>query len=223
MQLFVFDIDGTITDSVAAHHRSFEKAFLDVGITDVEKNWAGYTHHTDSWIFAEAFRRSVKREPSNSEKAAFAAAVDRNFSAELSVQPLTAIAGAVEFISHITGRADAALVFATGSYRQPAVRKLTGVGVPFSEDLLITADDFETREDIVSNAIGAARRRFGLAEFSRTISIGDGVWDCLAARALAIEFVGIGAGIHAERLRTAGAVDVFDNYLAPQFWDRWMA
>jgi len=48
MQLFVFDIDGAITNSVDAHQRSFEKAFADVGVLPVDKSWAGYTHHTDS-------------------------------------------------------------------------------------------------------------------------------------------------------------------------------
>lgn len=214
MRLFVLDIDGTITNSVAAHHRSFEKAFGDVGISVVDKNWAGYTHHTDSWIFSEVFRRTFGRDPSTSEKAAFAYALESNFEAELLAAPLLPIPGAVEFFKQLISDTHSAYTFATGSYRRPALRKLAAVGLTFPIELLVAADDFETREDIVSNAIVRAQEFFAVGEFDQVISIGDGLWDFLTAQNLNLQFVGIAEGLRGEKLRAAGAVNVFPDFLA---------
>lgn len=223
MRLFVFDIDGTITNSVPAHHRSFEKAFGDVGITDVDKNWSGYTHHTDSWIFAEVFRKTFGRDPTPQEKNEFARALNDNFEAELVAEPLQQMPGALEFIRRIAADVQSGYAFATGSFRKPAVRKLTTVGLEFPHDLLVSADEFETRDDIVSAAIAAARKYFGVAEFLEVVSIGDGYWDLLTARNLKLEFVGIAAGANGEKLRAAGAVNVFADFLAPGITTSWTA
>jgi phosphoglycolate phosphatase-like HAD superfamily hydrolase len=223
MRLFVFDIDGTITNSVAAHQRSFEKAFGDVGISDVDTNWATYTHHTDSWIFGEIFRRNFGRSPTLSEKAAFAEAVEANFDTELSEQPILQMAGAVEFLTKIMSDSRTAYAFATGSYRQPALRKLASVGLTFPLELLVTADDFETREDLVSSAIVSASKCFGVSEFAQVVSIGDGVWDYLAARNLNLQFVGIATGPHGEKLKAVGALNVFPDFLTAGTTNGWTA
>jgi len=102
---------------------------------------------------------------------------------------------------------------ATGSYRRTALRKLAAVGVTFPIEVLVAADDFETREEIVSNAIDRAGSYFGVPEFHRVVSIGDGLWDLLTARNLKLDFVGIATGLHAEKLRAAGAENVFPDFL----------
>ena len=214
MQLFILDIDGTITNSVAAHHRSFEKAFTDVGILEVNNNWASYTHHTDSWIFKEAFQKAFGRYPDKTEKNAFAHAVHQNFEKELQSLVIEQIPGALDFYRDIACDSQLAYAFATGSFRLPAIRKLESIGIEFPMELLVSADEFETREDIVTNAITAAQKYFGVAEFHQTISIGDGCWDFLTAQNLKLEFIGIAAGASAEKLRSAGALNIFPYFLA---------
>ena len=51
-----------------------------------------------------------------------------------------------------------------------------------------------------------------MVEFSGFTFIGDGVWDVRAARNLGWNFIGIGAGENAERLRRAGADTIIPDY-----------
>jgi phosphoglycolate phosphatase-like HAD superfamily hydrolase len=53
-----------------------------------------------------------------------------------------------------------------------------------------------------------------ILHFERIVSIGDGYWDLVAARLLGLDFIGIGSGQAAERLKAAGARNVFPNLLA---------
>ena len=82
---------------------------------------------------------------------------------------------------------------------------------------MVTADDFETREDIVSNAILAAQRYYGVERFDQVVSIGDGHWDVVAAKNLTLDFVGIGSDVGGDRLRAAGAKHVFPDFSCGPF------
>jgi len=53
--LLIFDIDGTLTDSVPVHQTGFRNALKNSGITDYDNNFSGYKHHTDSFISIRQF------------------------------------------------------------------------------------------------------------------------------------------------------------------------
>jgi len=53
-RIVIFDIDGTLTDSVAQHQSAFESAVRPSLRTD----WSSYTHHTDSAIFEQAWEEA---------------------------------------------------------------------------------------------------------------------------------------------------------------------
>ena len=221
MRLFIFDIDGTITDSVVAHQSSFLKAFNDAGITKVDTNWGSYTHHTDSWIFAEVFRQKYGRDPTREEVSAFSSAVSRNFEAALLDKSVQQIPGSVNFVRQIAEDSRCAYAFATGSFRPPAIRKLNAVGIEFPTELLVTASEFEAREEIVTGAISAAEKYFGVSTFRDIISIGDGYWDFVAAKNLKLEFIGIANGQNCEKLKAAGAVNMFPDFLGSEIISKW--
>ena len=213
MVLFVFDIDGTLTDSIGLHIKCFMEALTAVGMTEVDTDWGSYTHHTDSWIFAEIFRRNVGRSPNIDERELFAAKLTQSFNAYVDDQPFNEIAGARQFVEQLqTG--EAAFAFATGSFRQPAIRKLEKIGLRVPSELIATASEFETREDIVWQAVLAARAYFNVDDFERVISVGDGYWDLMTARNLGINFIGICAGTAADKMRTAGVQTMFADLLA---------
>lgn len=48
--LIVFDIDGTLTDSVAIHQAGFVQALKHLGVTAMDENFHAYKHHTDLHI-----------------------------------------------------------------------------------------------------------------------------------------------------------------------------
>ncbi|WP_162902860.1 HAD family hydrolase [Taibaiella koreensis] len=60
--LIVFDIDGTLTDSVAPHQTAFVTALQQMGITEIDTNFKNYRHHTDKHI-ARSFMKRTRQRP----------------------------------------------------------------------------------------------------------------------------------------------------------------
>ena len=48
-KLIVFDIDGTLTDSVSLYHKAVIKCLKMMGIEKVDTNFSDYKYHTDSY------------------------------------------------------------------------------------------------------------------------------------------------------------------------------
>lgn len=191
MQLCIFDIDGTLTDSVVQHQTSFLKALLSDGLVCKNREWGSYRHHSDSAIFCEIVELEKGYLPGKKELERFDSALHSYFLEEVRQNPLRAIPGAKEFVQALE-RSGSAVAFATGSMRAPAQEKLSFLlGNEWSPELLSTANDYLSREEIVEGAIRKASEVYGIPHFSRIISFGDGVWDATTARALSLEFVGI--------------------------------
>jgi phosphoglycolate phosphatase-like HAD superfamily hydrolase len=214
VQLLILDIDQTLTDSIGLHHDCFLQAFDQFEIPNIDTDWGGYTHHTDSWIFEEVFRRAFDRPPLAHEINQFNDRHIACFEEGIQAEPIREIVGAREFIRAVQANSQTAYAFATGSIRPLALRKLESLGISYPPELLITASEFLTREDIVRQAIANARKYWGMTDFDRVISIGDGYWDLLTARNLDLEFIGIATGEKADRLRNAGAENVFPDLAA---------
>lgn len=208
--LVVFDIDGTLTDSVAQHQSAFETALRGFDFPDLNTDWASYRHHTDSGIFAEAWNKGGFDGTPDQQglEALFCAAFD----ATLMNWPMKEIAGASALMDRLTETA-VPFGFATGSLRHGALRKLSILDASVSDRPLTTASEYETREAIVGKSITAIRAASGAAPGARIVSIGDGLWDLKTARALGLDFIGIGTGPKADQLRAEGA-DVFDDLSA---------
>ena len=60
-KLAIFDIDGTLTDSVKILQSAFVKALNNFGLYDFDTNWSSYKHHTDSYIFKTIFEAQLKK------------------------------------------------------------------------------------------------------------------------------------------------------------------
>ncbi len=49
MHLVMFDIDGTLTETMKVDEECYVRSLAEVcGFTDVETDWSSYTHATDS-------------------------------------------------------------------------------------------------------------------------------------------------------------------------------
>jgi len=72
MRLVLFDVDGTLTDTMAVDARCFLRAFVDAcGFADVDSDWSRYRNATDAGIFHEVFESRVGRAPSAAEATKF--------------------------------------------------------------------------------------------------------------------------------------------------------
>jgi beta-phosphoglucomutase-like phosphatase (HAD superfamily) len=123
MLLLILDIDGTLTDTVSIHHAFFLAALSEFDISNIDTNWGGYTHHTDSWILAEIFKRAFDRSPSLHEVKTVEDVMAACFEGLIETTSIQEIVGAKAFIRAVQASSQIAYAFATGSFRAPAKRK----------------------------------------------------------------------------------------------------
>jgi phosphoglycolate phosphatase-like HAD superfamily hydrolase len=204
----VFDIDGTLTDSVRAHQLAFEAALRDFNFPALRTDWGNYRHHSDSAILTEAWVEAGWEGPAN--LARLEESYLRHYRAAVTAEPFEKIPGVNAFLEHL--REDGwVLAFATGSLRSGALHKLGVAGVDGTTEVLVTATEFETREEIVSHAVELACEMAGGSVPRRVISIGDGVWDLKTAQNLGYEFLGIGFTGKGATLQEMGA-SVYNDF-----------
>lgn len=207
-RLAVLDIDGTLTDTIPLHQAAFLAAMESFEFPNLDRNWAGYTHHTDTAIFEEAWFNAYGTNGALERRQEFHLRLEDEFARVSSNIKIDEIAGATTFVKALHDRGWA-VVFATGGLRQLSRKKLSAVGIAFEDEILVTASEHVTREELVAHAIIAAGRYYAFKPRS-IVSIGDGIWDLKTAKSLDLPFLGVGTGPKADMLRDRGAVVVPD-------------
>ena len=212
MHLVMFDIDGTLTETMAVDAECFVRSLAEVcGFTGVEADWSRYPHTTDSGILHELYLTRVGRPPSAAEMAHFRQHFIGLLTQASSVAAFAPIAGARSMLSRLAGGSEYRVSLATGAWRDSARIKMASAGLCFDDHPAASADDAHDRESIMRLSQQRAVERHGMP-LAGTVYIGDGVWDARACRHLGIPFIGIGAGGRAARLASEGAVRVFQDY-----------
>jgi phosphoglycolate phosphatase-like HAD superfamily hydrolase len=206
--LLVLDIDGTLVDSVRWHREALRRSIESAALLHRDTRWSNYRHRTDSGIFAEAHERSFGVEPPVQACQAFERLVEREYEA-WSLDKPKLIPGALELTSWARSSPSWRVVFATGSFRAPAVRKLGLLhgAVP----VLVTASEYRSRREIVSNAIAAGWSGMAMEDRGIAVCVGDGEWDAQTARDLGLPFIGIACESQAQALYRRGAVAVLPD------------
>jgi len=212
MHLVMFDIDGTLTETMKVDEECFVRSLADVyGFTGVETNWLRYKHTTDSGIFHEIHLARTGRPPSVVEVSHFRQHFVALLGRAASNSAFATITGARQLLSGLADSAEYRVSLATGGWRDSARIKMASAGMCFDDYPAASADDAHDRESIVKISLQRAVVRHE-TPFVSTIYIGDGIWDARACRALGIPFIGIGSGGRAVRLASEGAVRVFGDY-----------
>ena len=68
----MFDIDGTLTETMKVDEECFVRSFKDVfGFTDIDTDWSHYPRTTDSGIFYDVFTSRIGRSPAAQEVSRF--------------------------------------------------------------------------------------------------------------------------------------------------------
>jgi len=212
MHLVMFDIDGTLTETMKIDEQCFVCSLAEIyGFTAVETDWSKYKHTTDSGIFHEIHMARAGRLPSDAEVSHFQQhfiALLRCASSESAFAP---VKGARQLLSALSASAKYRVSIATGGWRDSARLKMASAGMCFDDHPAASADDAHDRESIMKIALQRAVEGHG-TPFASTVYVGDGVWDARACRNLGIPFIGIGSGERATRLASEGAVCTFQNY-----------
>jgi beta-phosphoglucomutase-like phosphatase (HAD superfamily) len=187
--LIVFDIDGTLADSVAIHQAGFVHALKYLGVAAIDENFHNYQHHTDLHIARSIYESAFQKQFDSATRNQFEDRLYHNIAASGAIQE---IKGAKQFVAHIETETTFGVCYATGSMQRPAAFKLEKIGIGFDPLQLSASNHTEERAAIVQTAIRNACAYYGTTQFDRIIAFGDGIWDLKTAQQLAIGFVGIG-------------------------------
>jgi len=190
MNLIVFDIDGTMTLSEQHHLGAFQDAMNGVGVMNIDDDWKSYKHITDTHIFKHNYIAQFGHEPDEDTLALLEELLLDSI--QEFVSPLE-MPGAKQIVNTVKAHPNYAFAYATGSLYTPAQYKLDETGIHYHQDILIGANGFDSREEIVNAAIEAAKKYHRVDHFDKIISAGDGLWDLQTAKNLELLFLGIGA------------------------------
>lgn len=202
---FLFDLDGTLVDSVYQHVLAWQDALDRMGI-----ELAVWRIHRkigmSGGLFANALLRETGRAVTTEEAErlrvlhgeAYASRVDR-------IRPLP---GARELLEHLS-RIEVPWAIATSGYIESARPTLEGLGVPETTPVVTRDQVAHAKPD--PDLFFAAAARLGV-EISRAVVVGDSVWDLLASRRAGALGVGLlSGGYGQEELERAGAYRVYEE------------
>ncbi|GAB5409351.1 MAG: HAD family hydrolase [Balneolaceae bacterium] len=209
MNLIVFDIDGTLIDSVKIDDKCFIQTFQLLHKIDLENaDWNNFKNVTDSGLTNEIFENHYGRLPTESEvnkvKDIFYSLLKQRD------HEMSEIIGANTALRSLINHPEFTVAFATGGWKETALLKLSAIGFDIGELTLVSANDFTKRSEITNLAISRSLAKTGLREFSTITYVGDGLWDWKTTNELGINFIGIDYH-NTNKLKQAGAVQILND------------
>ena len=211
MRLVIFDIDGTLTQTMKADADCFVRSLAEVcGFREVDTDWLRYKHATDSGAFHEIYEARVGRSPSPLTIAQFREHFVGLLARASSKAPFAAVTGASVLLSRLADSAEHRVALATGAWSDSARLKMASAGLCYDDYPAASSDDALDRESIIRLSMQRATDRYG--GFGSAVYVGDGVWDARACRSVGIPFIGIGTDGRAARLAAEGALCVFPDF-----------
>jgi HAD superfamily hydrolase (TIGR01549 family) len=204
-QALVFDLDGTLVDSVYQHvlawRDALEGAGIELSVWRIHRKVG-----MSGGLFANALLRETGREVTTQD-----AELLRRLHAEAYAQyaaHVRPLPGAVTLLSVLT-EAGIPWAIATSGYRESAGITIERLGVP--EGVPVITRDLVRRAKPDPDLFLAAAERLG-ADIEDCLVVGDSVWDLLAARRARALGVGVlSGGYGREELERAGAYRVYED------------
>jgi HAD superfamily hydrolase (TIGR01549 family) len=205
MQAFVFDLDGTLVDSVYQHVLAWQDALDEVGME--LSVWRIHRKiGMSGGLFANALLRETGREVTTQEAERLSRLHTEAYARRIGeVRPLP---GAVDLLSLLT-ELQVPWAIATSGGRAMASRTMALLDVP-ERVPTITRDEVSRAKPDPDLFLAAAARLDASPE--DVVVVGDSVWDLLAARRARSLGVGLlSGGYGLEELERAGAYRVYDD------------
>jgi phosphoglycolate phosphatase-like HAD superfamily hydrolase len=203
MHALLFDLDGTLVDTVYAHVLAWQRALSEAGVA-VD----GYRLHRHVGSSGTLIVRYAQRETGHPLSAEQAQTVRRRHG-ELFRQIVPCprpLPGAIE-VFRVLGDVRIPCAIATASYRPLIDASLQAVGV--GPDAIVVEGKGELHGKPEPDLFLASKQRLGVAA-GDCIVVGDAVWDHVAARRAGMLSVGVLTGGYGEEeLYHAGAFRVY--------------
>ncbi len=204
-QAFLFDLDGTLVDSVYQHVLAWQEA-LDAAGIEVSVWRIHRKIGMSGGLFANALLRETGRPVSGEDASRL-----RRLHAEAYIRrsaQVRPLPGARELLAFLSAHG-VPWAIATSGHQETAGPVLERLGVP-PEVPVITRDVVE-RAKPDPDLFLAAAARLGVP-IANALVIGDSVWDMLAARRARALGVGVlSGGYGQEELERAGAYRVYED------------
>lgn len=200
---FVFDLDGTLLDSVYQHVIAWQRAFADIGVALAV--WRIHKRIGMSGaLLANRVSRESGRDLSEADQKKVQDLHGRYYTESLDwVHPLP---GARDLLVALS-EADVPWVIATSGEQEQAQAQIGKLGLPEPPEFVSSADVSQAKPNPALLLAAAARVR---ADPSTCIAVGDAIWDLLAARRAGMLGVGVTCGGYGqEELERAHAFRVF--------------
>src|SRR5437879_9272308 len=162
MHLVMFDIDGTLTETMKIDEECFVRSFKDVfGFADIDTDWSHYPHTTDSGIFHDVFTSRIGRTPTAQEVSQFRQHFIQLLATASSQSPFAPVAGADRLLSRLAQGGSHRVSFATGGSRDSARLKMASAGMCCDDHPEASADDALDRESLMRLCRQRAAERYG--------------------------------------------------------------
>lgn len=203
MRALIFDLDGTLVDTVYAHVFAWQRALAEAGMAI-----DGWRIHRRIGMSGGLFTRAVGRELGRAISAEEAQALQRRHG-ELFAQLLPErrpLPGAVELLRFLRG-AGIAFSVATSGGRPEIDASLAALAV--GTETVVIERGSVARAKPEPDAFLACQQRMGVRAEDCYV-VGDAVWDLLGARRAGMLSVGLlSGGYGADELSRAGAFRVY--------------
>jgi len=219
MNLVMFDIDGTLTNTNEVDHLCFVQALSEIlqrKATDTD--WTQYEHVTDQGCLEEFILRNIGRPATRKESTRIK---KRHIEllgkyAEIKPELFRPIPGAVEILEDLKIRPEVKIGLATGAWLESAIIKLRTAGFLHNHIPMATGSDAISRENIMTSAERKVVKIAGVNSFRTRTYVGDAPWDVQAANKLGYAFIGIADGSRAHGLREAGSNFIVKDFRKPE-------
>jgi HAD superfamily hydrolase (TIGR01509 family) len=203
MRGLIFDLDGTLVDTVYAHVLAWQQALREAGMPI-----AGWRIHRRIGMSGGLFTRAVARETGGQLDAQQIEMLQRRHGElfHTMMPDPRPLAGARELIKHLR---DANIPFGIAtSGRRPDIDPSLRV-LDIGEDTVVVERGDVTRAKPEPDLFLACQQRLGLRA-DECFVVGDAVWDLLAARRAHMMSIGVLSGAYGEdELIRAGAYRVY--------------
>jgi phosphoglycolate phosphatase-like HAD superfamily hydrolase len=187
MNAVIFDIDGTLIESMAFDTALYIKAVNNIlGSLVIHPDWNHYRHVTDTGILSEILKDNG-REDSLSNRNAVREEFGKLMERYLSLNHVEALPGAIDLVRKMKTDSGFVLGIATGGWGHTARQKLLAAGFDIDGIPMKSSDDSSERIEIMRQCLSTMGNGH-----QRIWYVGDREWDIEATRRLGWNFIGIG-------------------------------
>jgi phosphoglycolate phosphatase-like HAD superfamily hydrolase len=203
LQAIIFDIDGTLVQSVSEDDRIYRESVISVlGPVRFRQDLLQYDHITDEGILLQIFEDNELENSSDVTADVKSEFIERTRQHLRSNGPFNEIPGARNYLRQLNESNNCRVGIATGGWHDSAQLKLAAAGFDVAGIPLASSDDAIGRTDIMQIALSRLN-----TDCASALYFGDGAWDRAACEALGWEFRPVG--------RVLGGIDNYHELNSP--------